>query len=147
MTSNTETSIKKRQDIIVESFQKFSNWEDKYRHLIAKGKDLGALDEKYKTEDLKVKGCTSQVWLRAYLNDSNQLMLEADSDAMIVKGLISLLVSVYSESDLDDILKEELFFVKDIGLQTHLSPSRANGLQAMIKQIKLYAYAYKMKLT
>ncbi len=140
-------SIKTRQDSIVESFKKFSNWEDKYRHLISKGKNLSPLGDSYKTEDLKVKGCTSQVWLRAYLSDSHQLILEADSDAMIVKGLISLLVEVYSDSDLDDILKEELFFINEVGLQTHLSPSRANGLQAMIKQIKLYAYAYKMKLS
>lgn len=139
--------IKAKQETIVKSFKKFSNWEDKYRHLISKGKELKPLEESYKVEDLKVKGCTSQVWLRAYLSDSNKLILEADSDALIVKGLISLLVEVYSDTRLDDVLKEELFFIQEIGLQTHLSPSRANGLQAMIKQIKLYAYAYKMKLS
>jgi len=139
--------IAERQNKVVSEFDSHQKWEEKYKHIINLGKKLSPLDEQYMIDDLKVKGCQSQVWLHASLSDNNTLVLQADSDALIVKGLVSLLVRIYSNADLDEIMTAKLFFIEKIGLQSHLSPSRANGLQAMIKQIKLYAYAYKVKLS
>lgn len=118
-------------------------WEDRYQLLIKKGKALDALPDTEKSEDLKVKGCQSQVWLKAHLNDQGDVEFRGDSDALIVRGLVAILLEVYSHEKPQVILETEPNFVKEIGLDTHLSPSRANGLFSMIKQIKYYAMAFQ----
>ena len=131
--------------LIVDDFLKFSNWEDRYKHLITLGKSLGPMQEEHKTEVNKIKGCQSQVWLHAELV-GDKIIFTADSDASIVKGVIALLVQVYSGSTPDEILVTKPTFLEEIGLKEHLSMSRANGLTAMIKQISFYAMAFKIKL-
>jgi cysteine desulfuration protein SufE len=118
-------------------------WEDRYQLIIKIGKELDPLPENEKSEDLKVKGCQSQVWLKANLSPNGNLQFRADSDALIVRGLIALVLQVYSDRTPAEIIALAPDFVKDIGLDTHLSPSRANGLFAMIKQIKYYAVAFQ----
>lgn len=135
--------IKETQSQIVEEFSGLGNWEQRYKKIIDLGKALPELDEKFKTEELKVKGCQSQVWIHASLSDDNKVIYQADSDALIVRGLVALLMKVYSGATPDEILATEPTFIGDIGLQSHLSPSRTNGLMSMIKQIKYYAAAFK----
>jgi len=135
------------QDQLIQEFSKISSWEGRYQHIIALGKQLPPLAEEFKIEDLKVKGCQSQVWLKArFENDPTdgikKIYFTADSDAMIVKGLIALLLRVYSGRTPKEILDTSPEFIKELGFESHLSPSRANGLQAMVKQIKYYALAY-----
>lgn len=132
----------KSQKIIAE-FMRFKNWEQKYLHLIELGKRLPAMPAEKKTEDVKVKGCQSQVWLAAELTPDGKVAFTADSDALIVKGLIALLVQFFSHETPDDILAAQPDFIQTIGLAQHLTPSRANGLGAMVKQIKYYAAAFK----
>lgn len=138
--------INQRIAQIVEEFNRFSNWEDRYKHLIDFGKNLSPLPEAYRLEENKVKGCQSQVWLYATL-DSGKIQLYADSDASIVKGIVALLVYVYSNSSPDEILNTKPTFIEEIGLKEHLSMSRANGLTSMVKQISFYAMAFKAKMT
>lgn len=133
-----------RQNQVIESFQKIENWEEKYKKIIDLGKSLKDIDENYRTEQLKVKGCQSQVWLHAELSSEGRLSLQADSDALIVKGLVALLLKIYNDASLDEVLQEEPRFIEALGFKSNLSPSRTNGLFAMIKQIKLYALAFKM---
>jgi cysteine desulfuration protein SufE len=130
---------------VVEEFNQFKNWEDRYKHLIDFGKQLESMPEVYRLEENKVKGCQSQVWLYATLEDG-KIKLFADSDASIVKGIVALLVYVYSESSPDEILMTRPTFIEEIGLKEHLSMSRANGLTAMVKQISFYAMAFKAKM-
>lgn len=132
-----------RTDKIVKEFSSLPSWEDRYKLLISRGKELGDLPDSKKTEDSKVKGCQSQVWLHAKLDDQGRVLFEADSDAMIVKGLIALLLSVYSKATPDEILATSPDFLKQLGFETHLSPSRANGLYAMVRQILYYAHGFK----
>ncbi len=122
------------------------SWEDRYRHIIDLGKSLPPMREDDKTEDLKVRGCQSQVWLKAELRPDRTLHFIADSDALIVKGLIAMLLRIYSDRTPQEILASDPDFIRELGLAQHLSPSRANGLNAMIKQIKYYALAFQMKL-
>lgn len=136
-----------RQQAIIARFSGFSTWEEKYGYIIALGKQLKPYPEEFRTEDYKVKGCQSQVWLHAKLNENGEVVFRADSDALIVKGLIALLVELYSESKPDDILTTNPDFIKALDLGAHLSPSRANGLFAMVKQIKFYAAAFKALAT
>lgn len=117
-------------------------WEERYQLIIQKGKELEALPDSEKSDELKVKGCQSQVWLKADLTPEGKIRFRADSDALIVKGLIAILLQAYSNRTPQEILALQPDFVKEIGLDTHLSPSRANGLFAMIKQIKYYAVAF-----
>ncbi len=124
-------------------FADCKDWEARYKRIIELGKKLEALPEEFKTEDLKVKGCQSQVWLKADLNSEGLVTFRADSDALIVKGLVYLLVHFYSERRAEEILALQPKFIENIGLAEHLSPSRANGLMAMIKQIKYYASAFQ----
>jgi len=138
-------SIKDTEDIIVEEFSFFDEWDEKYSYIIDLGKMLAPLDEKYRTEANKIKGCQSQVWLNSYL-DGTQVIFEADSDATIVKGLASLMVRVLSGHTPEEILNAELNFIERIGMTQHLSPTRSNGLASMVKQMKLHALAYKSKL-
>ena len=132
-----------RQNKIVAEFSVFKTWEERYQHLIQIGKELPPFPEEKRLEDLKVKGCQSQVWLWANLDSEGRVVLQADSDALIVKGLVALLLKLYSHLTPDEILSTEPTFISEIGLSSNLSPSRANGLVSMIKQIKYYATAFK----
>ena len=129
---------------IIDEFSIFDNWMDKYEYIIELGKDLPLIDEKFKTDDFIIKGCQSRVWLQAeYTND--KLVLTADSDAIITKGIIALLIKVLNNQSVDAILSTKLNFIDKIGLTAHLSPTRANGLVGMIKQIKNFAMVYNLK--
>lgn len=132
------------QDQIIADFSRFKLWEQKYKHLIQKGKDLDPLSDNEKTDDLKVKGCQSQVWLKAKLLDTGRVSFKADSDALIVKGLVALLLQIYSDQYPKDILNTPLYFVAKTELGHHLSASRTNGLNSMIQQIKYYAQALSL---
>ena len=137
-------TIKQTQDNIVEDFSVFDDWMDKYGLLIELGNSLEPLDEKYKTYDNLIVGCQSKVWLQADYIDG-KVIFKAESDAVIVKGIVSLLISVLSGHTPDEILNSDLFFIDEIGLKEHLSPTRSNGLLSMVKQMRLYAMAYKAK--
>ena len=134
-----------RADELVNEFKEFKDWEDRYRYIINLGKTLNSMPEEYKTEGNKVKGCQSQVWLHASLN-GDKIEFLSDSDASIVKGIVAILLRVYSNSTPDEILTLRPNFIDDIGLRQHLSMSRANGLNSLLKQISLYALAFKTKL-
>ena len=136
--------INQRIEKLKNDFKNFGEWEARYKHLIELGKLMPAMLEEFKTEDNKVKGCQSQVWLHAEFVD-DRIYFSADSDASIVKGIIALLVFVYSGSTPDEILSTRPTFLEDIGLREHLSMSRANGLTSMVKQITFYAMAFKAK--
>uniref|UniRef100_UPI004025F31E SufE family protein n=1 Tax=Prevotella sp. TaxID=59823 RepID=UPI004025F31E len=137
-------TINELQDEVVEEFSDFDDWMDKYQMLIDLGNELKPLDEKYKTEQNLIDGCQSRVWLQCDLVDG-KLVFTADSDALIVKGIIALLIQVISGHTPKEILNADLYFIDKIGLRDHLSPTRSNGLLAMVKQIKAYAVAYSMK--
>ena len=129
---------------IIEEFSMFDDWMDKYEFIIEIGKELSVFEDKFKVEDNLIKGCQSRVWVQAdFKNDIIQL--SADSDAIITKGIIALLIRVLNNQKPEDILQAKLTFIKEIGLQEHLSPTRANGLLGMVKQIKTYALAYMAK--
>ena len=142
--SATTMSINEIQDEIIEEFELFDDWMEKYEHIIEIGKELDVLDEAYKVEDNLVRGCQSRVWLHAQM-DSNDLSFAADSDAIITKGLVALMVRVLSGHAPQEIVDADLYFVDRIGLKEHLSPTRSNGLVSMIKQMKMYALAYTAK--
>ncbi len=137
--------ITDRIKTLITEFNQFKDWEDRYRHLIDLGKKLPAMNEVHRLEENKVKGCQSQVWLFAELK-GDKIFFEADSDASIVKGIVALLVYVYSGSTPDEILTTRPTFLEEMGLREHLSMSRANGLNSMMKQISFFAMAYKAKL-
>ncbi|MCB9235468.1 MAG: SufE family protein [Bacteroidia bacterium] len=137
-------TIQEIQDEIVGEFEFFEDWSEKYGYIIELAKDLPPFPEEYRNPDHIVKGCQSQVWLHARPAD-HAIHFDGDSDAMIVKGLVSLLMRVFSDRTPEEILNADLNFIDRIGLSTHLSPTRSNGLAAMIKQIKLYALAYQAK--
>ena len=135
-------TINDRQDEIIEEFSELDDWMDRYQMLIDIGSSQESLDEKYKTEQNLIEGCQSRVWLHAEKDDEGRLHFMAESDALIVKGIVSLLISVLDNQTPDDILSADLYFVDRIGLREHLSPTRSNGLLAMIKQIRAYALAF-----
>ena len=135
-------TINDKQTKIIEEFAAFDDWMDKYALLIEMGNALPPLDEKYKTERNLIAGCQSRVWLNAELVDG-QVFFSADSDAMIVKGIVSLLINVLSGNKPQEILDNDLFFIEKIGLKDHLSPTRSNGLVALLKQMRLYALAFQ----
>lgn len=135
-------SIEDRQKEVVEEFSMFEDWMDKYDYLISLGKELPIIDEDQKIQENIIKGCQSQVWLSAELKDG-RVHYKADSDAIITKGIISLMIRVLTDSTPNEILNTDLHFVDEIGLKEHLSPTRSNGLLSMIKQMKLYAIAYQ----
>ena len=137
-------TIQEKQDALVEEFAMFDDWMDKYAYLIELGKDLPVIDEKFKTKQFLIMGCQSRVWLHAELLDG-KIVLSADSDAIITKGIVSLLIRVFSNHTPDEIVKTDFGFLDQIGLKQHLSPTRANGLQSMAKQIQLYARAFQLK--
>ena len=137
-------TINELQDEVVAEFSDFDDWMDKYQMLIDLGNDLEPLDDKYKTEQNLIDGCQSRVWLQCDMVDG-RLVFTADSDALIVKGIIALLIQVLSNHTPKEILDADLYFIDKIGLRGHLSPTRSNGLLAMVKQIKAYALAYEVK--
>ncbi len=129
---------------IIDEFSLFESWMEKYEHIIELGKDLPLIEEQFKTEENIIKGCQSLVWLRA-THDGNLVQFTADSNAIITKGIIALLVRVLSEKTPNEILNSKLGFLDEIGLKEHLSPTRANGLVSMVKQMKAYALAFSAK--
>ncbi|MDE6582426.1 MAG: SufE family protein [Duncaniella sp.] len=138
-------TINQAQAQIVEEFSEVDDWMDRYAMIIDLGNSLPPIDEKLKTPDRIIEGCQSRVWLDAEQNPDGTLSFTADSDAIIVKGIISLLISVLNNHTPDEILDTPLHFIDDIGLSQHLSPTRSNGLLAMIKQMRMYALAFKAK--
>ncbi len=137
-------SINEIQDQIIEEFTMYDDWMDKYNYLIELGNDLQEIDPKHKTEDNLINGCQSKVWLHAEYNDG-KIEFTADSDAIIVKGIVALLVRVLSGQKASDVMNADLYFIDKIGLKDNLSPTRSNGLVAMVKKMKLYALAYHSK--
>lgn len=137
-------TINELQDEVIEEFSDFSDWMDKYQLLIDLGSEQEPLDEKYKTELNLIDGCQSRVWLQADYADG-KIWFQAESDALIVKGIVALLIKVLSGHTPDEILNAELYFIEKIGLKEHLSPTRSNGLLAMVKQMRMYALAFKAK--
>ncbi|MBO9151792.1 SufE family protein [Chitinophaga sp. GCM10012297] len=137
-------TIKEQQDRIIEDFEVFGDWMEKYEYIIQLGKDLPLIDPKYKTDDNLIRGCQSKVWLHAELI-GGKLVFTADSDAVITKGLVGLVIQVLSGQTPKDIAEAEIYFIDAIGLTSHLSPTRSNGLLSMLKQIKLYAIGYQAK--
>ena len=137
-------TINEAQDEVIEEFSDFTDWMDKYQLLIDLGNEQEPLDDKYKTESNLIDGCQSRVWLQADYVDG-KIIFTAESDALIVKGIIALLIRVLSGHTPQEILAADLYFIDKIGLKEHLSPTRSNGLLAMVKQIHMYALAYKVK--
>ena len=136
-------TINEIQDEIIEEFSGFDDWMDKYQLLIDLGNEQEPLEEKFKTEQNLIDGCQSRVWLVADLVEGNVIHFKAESDALIVKGIVSLLIRVLSDHTPQEILDAELYFIDEIGLKEHLSPTRSNGLLAMVKQMRMYALAFE----
>ena len=137
-------TIKEIQNEIVDEFSMFDDWMQRYEYIIDLGKSLPLIDEQYKTEDNIIKGCQSKVWVHAEQKDS-KIIFTADSDAILTKGIIGILIRAFSNQKASDILEANTDFIDEIGLKEHLSPTRANGLVSMIKQIKMYALAFEAK--
>lgn len=137
-------TINELQDKVIDDFSAFDDWMDKYALLIDLGNSLPSLEEKYKTESNLIEGCQSRVWLQADYIDG-RIVFKGESDAVIVKGIVSLLISVLSDHTPQEILNADLYFVERIGLKEHLSPTRSNGLVAMLKQMRMYALAFHTK--
>mgnify|MGYP001821009454 CR=1 FL=1 len=137
-------TIQEIQEQIQMEFSHFDDWMDRYNHLIEMGKTCPLIDEKYKKKSFLISGCQSRVWLHASLQD-DKIIFTADSDAVITKGIVNLLIRVFSNQNADDIINADISFIDKIGLKEHLSPTRSNGLMSMIKQMKLYALAFKTK--
>jgi len=135
-------TIEEVQQSIIADFSIYEDWMDKYTYLIELGNELEPIDPSYKVDQNLIRGCQSRVWLQQRL-DGDRIIFEAESDALIVKGLVALLLKVFSNRTPQEILDSEPYFIDEIGLKQHLSPTRSNGLMAMVKQIKLYALAYK----
>ncbi|GAA0754714.1 SufE family protein [Psychroflexus lacisalsi] len=135
------SSIQERQEEIIEEFSMFEDWMQRYEYMIELGKSLPIIDEKHKIEENIIKGCQSKVWVYAEMDD-DQVNYTADSDAIITKGIIAILIRVFSGQKPEDVMNADTSFIDEIGLKEHLSPTRANGLVSMIKQMKMYAIAY-----
>jgi len=138
-------SISEIQEEIIDEFSMFDDWMQRYEYMISLGKSLPLIDENYKTDDYLIKGCQSKVWVHAAL-EGDQLIFKADSDAIITKGIIAILIRVFSHQKPEDIMEADTSFIDEIGLKEHLTPTRANVLVSMIKQIKLYAIAFRTQL-
>ncbi|RCW37388.1 SufE family protein [Marinilabilia salmonicolor] len=137
-------TIKEKQQEVIEEFSAFDDWMDKYSLLIELGNELDSFDEANRQQQNLIEGCQSKVWLHAEMNDG-KIEIQGDSDAIIVKGIVALLLRVLSGHTPDEILDSDLFFIDEIGLKEHLSPTRSNGLVAMVRQIKAYALAFKAR--
>lgn len=131
-------NIKEKEQEIIDEFAIYDDWMDKYEYIIELGKELPLIEEQYKTDDRLIKGCQSRVWLHSECND-NKMKFSADSDAIITKGIIALLIRVVNDESPADVATSEFKFIKEIGLQEHLSPTRSNGLVSMVKEMKLNA--------
>lgn len=138
-------TIKAIQEELIDEFAMFENWEERYQYMIDLGKTLPIIDEEYKTQENIIKGCQSKVWVHAEM-DNDKVVFTADSDAIITKGIIAILIRVFSNQNPQDIIEADTGFIDEIGLKEHLSPTRANGLVSMIKQLKMYAIAYQTQL-
>ena len=139
------SSIKEIQEEIIEEFAMYEDWMQRYEYMIELGKSLPLIQEKYKTDDNLIKGCQSKVWVHAEMENDN-VVFTADSDAIITKGIIAILIRVFSNQHPRNIIEADTSFIDEIGLKEHLSPTRANGLVSMIKQLKMYAVAYQTQL-
>ncbi|MGB5262543.1 MAG: SufE family protein [Lutimonas sp.] len=139
-------TIKEIQEEIIDEFESFEDWMERYDYMIELGKSLPEMNEAFKGSENLIKGCQSKVWLHSEMR-GDKVHFDADSDAILTKGIVALLLRIYSDQTPQDILNNDLFFVDQIGLKEHLSPTRANGLVSMIKQFKLYALAYQAKLS
>lgn len=137
-------TIKEAQADIIDEFDMFEDWMEKYEHIITLGKELPLIDKQYKTDDNIIKGCQSKVWLHAELKD-DKMVFSADSDAIITKGIIAIMVRALNNQSPADIINADMAFIDEVGLKEHLSPTRANGLVSMIKQMKFYALAFQTK--
>lgn len=137
-------SILHKQAEIIQKFDAFDSWEERYKQIIKLGRELEDLADEHKTEENKVRGCSSTVWLHATC-DNGKVHYQADSDAIIVRGLVSLIIRVYNDESPDDIIAAPPDFIEELGLNQNLSSNRANGLSAMVKQVKAYALAFKAK--
>ena len=137
-------TIKEIQDEIVDEFSMFDDWMERYEYIIELGKKLPLINEEYKTEDNLIKGCQSKVWLKGEQSE-DAIVFTADSDAILTKGIIAILIRVFSNQSAIDIINSDMSFIDEIGLKEHLSPTRANGLVSMIKNIKMYAIAFNAK--
>lgn len=138
-------TIEERQQEIIEEFALFDDWMQKYEHIIELGKELPVISPQYKTDENIIKGCQSRVWLHAEMLDKGVVHFTADSDAIITKGMIAMMIRVLSDQAPEDIAGADLYFVNEIGLHQHLSPTRSNGLLSMIKQMKFYSLAFQAK--
>ena len=138
------SKIQQIQEDIVDEFAMFDDWMQRYEYMIELGKSLPLIDDKYKTDDYIIKGCQSKVWVHADMKD-DKVVFTADSDAIITKGIIAILIRVFSNQKPKDIIEANTDFIDEIGLKEHLSPTRANGLVSMIKQLKMYALGYENK--
>ncbi len=139
-------TIQEAQQQLVEDFSLFDDWTDKYEYIISLGKKLPLIDESLKTDEYRIKGCQSQVWLDAGLNEEGNLVFHADSDAIITKGIIAMLIKVLDNHSPMEVAEANMDFINEIGLKDHLSPTRANGLAMMVKKLKMYGLAFAAKL-
>lgn len=139
-------TIKEIQEELIDEFSMFEDWEERYQYMIDLGKTLPLIDGQYKTQENIIKGCQSKVWVHAEMQDGN-VVFTADSDAIITKGIIAILIRVFSNQSPQEIIDADTEFIDAIGLKEHLSPTRANGLVSMIKQLKMYAIAYQTQLS
>ena len=138
-------TIQEKQQEVIDEFSMFDDWMQRYEYMIELGKALPLIDEKYKIDENLIKGCQSKVWVHAEL-DGDKLKFTADSDAIITKGIVAILIRVFSDQHPSEIIEADTKFIDEIGLKEHLSPTRANGLVSMIKQLKMYAVAYQTQL-
>lgn len=145
MHKRKTVTIQEIQNEIIDEFSMFDDWEERYQYMIDLGKTLPLIDAQYKTDDFIIKGCQSKVWVHANL-EADKVVFTADSDAIITKGIIAILIRVFSNQHPKDIIEANTDFIDEIGLKEHLSPTRANGLVSMIKQLKMYAVAYQTQL-
>ena len=138
-------TIQEKQQEVIDEFSMFDDWMQRYEYMIELGKSLPLIDEKYKIDENLIKGCQSKVWVHAEL-EGDKLVFTADSDAIITKGIVAILIRVFSDQHPSEIIEADTKFIDEIGLKEHLSPTRANGLVSMIKQLKMYAVAYQTQL-
>ena len=142
---NSTNKVNSRQDDVIDEFDMFSDWMEKYEHIIEIGKDLATMEEEDKVDENLIKGCQSRVWLSAKLNSEGEVIFSADSDAIITKGLVALMLHILSGSQASEIAAVDLYFLEKIGLNQHLSPTRSNGLASMVKQMKMYGLVFSAR--
>ncbi|MBT7651961.1 MAG: SufE family protein [Flavobacteriales bacterium] len=142
---NSTNKVNSRQDEVIDEFDMFSDWMEKYEHIIEIGKDLPTMEEEDKVDENLIKGCQSRVWLSAKLNSEGEVIFSGDSDAIITKGLVALMIHILSGSQASEIAAADLYFLEKIGLNQHLSPTRSNGLASMVKQMKMYGLVFSAR--